>query len=80
MQEYDAALKLLLQASADSVLRQVTGGIRVTRWLKTEFQQCKRDALTCWERLPRATLFTSFTSNFAVAPSNKIKTAKTTEV
>jgi hypothetical protein len=39
MQEYDAALKLLLQASADSVLRQVTGGIRVTRWLKTEFQQ-----------------------------------------
>jgi hypothetical protein len=36
MQEYDAALKLLLQASADSVLRQVTGGIRVTRWLKTD--------------------------------------------
>ena len=36
MQEYDAALKQLLRASADSVLRQVTGNLRVTQWLNVE--------------------------------------------
>ena len=39
MREYDAALKLLLQTLASSVLRRVTGGMQVTRWLKIEFSQ-----------------------------------------
>lgn len=36
MHEYDAALKLLLQASAHSVLRQITGGAQIARWLTAE--------------------------------------------
>jgi hypothetical protein len=36
--EYDAALKLLLQSSGDSVLRQMTG-ISVKRWLSPEIPQ-----------------------------------------
>jgi Domain of unknown function (DUF4351) len=39
MHEYDIALKLLLQASAGSVLRQVTGGLNVARWLNVELPQ-----------------------------------------
>ncbi len=39
MQEYDVALKQLLRASADSVLRQVGGNVRVKRWLEVEFQK-----------------------------------------
>ena len=35
MQEYDAALKLLLQSSANSLLRQATG-LTVTHWLNVE--------------------------------------------
>jgi predicted transposase/invertase (TIGR01784 family) len=35
MQEYDAALKLLLQASASSIVRQATG-LHITRWLNVE--------------------------------------------
>jgi len=35
MQEYDAALKLLLQASTNSLLRQATG-FTITHWLNTE--------------------------------------------
>jgi predicted transposase YdaD len=38
MHEYDVALKLLLQASTDSILRQVTG-VSVARWLNTEMPQ-----------------------------------------
>ena len=41
MQEYDAALKQLLRASADSVLRQVTGNLRIARWLELEFPEVK---------------------------------------
>jgi len=36
MHEYDTALKLLLQASTDSLIRQVTGGLKVVRWLNAE--------------------------------------------
>ncbi len=36
MHEYDVALKLLLQTSAGSVLRQVIGGANVVRWLNVE--------------------------------------------
>jgi predicted transposase/invertase (TIGR01784 family) len=39
MHEYDVALKLLLQSSADTVLRQVSGGINITRWLNPEMPQ-----------------------------------------
>ena len=39
MNEYDTALKLLLQACTGSALRQVTGGIAVARWLNPEFPQ-----------------------------------------
>jgi predicted transposase YdaD len=35
MQDYDGALKLLLQASAASVLRQITG-MTITKWLSAE--------------------------------------------
>jgi hypothetical protein len=35
MQEYDAALKLLLQSSTSSLLRQATG-LTVTHWLNAE--------------------------------------------
>jgi len=38
MHEYDIALKLLLQASTDSILRQVTG-VSVARWLNAEMPQ-----------------------------------------
>jgi predicted transposase YdaD len=38
MREYDAALKLLLQASTDSVLQELTG-VNVTRWLNVEMPQ-----------------------------------------
>ena len=38
MQEYDAALKLLLQASTDSLMRQLTG-VSVARWLNVETPQ-----------------------------------------
>jgi len=38
MHEYDAALKLLLQRSSDSVLSQMTG-IRVTNWINAELPQ-----------------------------------------
>jgi len=38
MHEYDAALKLLLQASTGSILKQVSG-LSVTRWLNAEMQQ-----------------------------------------
>ena len=40
MHEYDAALKLLLQASTGSLLKQVTG-LRVARWLNVETQQAR---------------------------------------
>jgi predicted transposase YdaD len=39
MHEYDVALKLLLQSSADTVLQQVTRGIRISRWLNPEMPQ-----------------------------------------
>ncbi|MGH9608176.1 MAG: Rpn family recombination-promoting nuclease/putative transposase [Bryobacteraceae bacterium] len=39
MYEYDAALKLLLQASSGSVLRQAVGHVEVTHWLDAEFKQ-----------------------------------------
>jgi hypothetical protein len=38
MHEYDAALKLLLQASTGSILQQVSG-LSVARWLNAEMQQ-----------------------------------------
>jgi hypothetical protein len=38
MHEYDIALKLLLQASTDSILRQLTG-VTVARWLNAEMPQ-----------------------------------------
>jgi hypothetical protein len=38
MQKYDAALKLLLQASTDSLMRQLTG-VSVVRWLSVEMPQ-----------------------------------------
>lgn len=38
MQQYDAALKLLLKASTDSLMRQLTG-VRVARWLNVETPQ-----------------------------------------
>lgn len=38
MQEYDVALKLLLQASTDSILRQLTG-VTVDRWMNVELPQ-----------------------------------------
>ncbi len=41
MQEYDAALKLLLQTSTGSVLRQITGGLTVARWLNVEFSEVR---------------------------------------
>jgi len=40
MYEYDVALKLLLQASAGSLLRQLTG-IQITRWLNIELPQVR---------------------------------------
>ena len=39
MNEYDAALKLLLQASDALIIRQVTGGKGIVCWLNPEFQQ-----------------------------------------
>jgi predicted transposase YdaD len=38
MHEYDVALKLLLQASTDALLRQLTG-VSVARWLNVEMPQ-----------------------------------------
>jgi hypothetical protein len=38
MREYDAALKLLLQALTDSTLQQLTG-VNVARWLNVEMPQ-----------------------------------------
>jgi hypothetical protein len=40
MQDYDGTLKLLLQASAASVLRQLTG-MTITRWLNAEMPRVK---------------------------------------
>ncbi len=39
MHEYDTALKLLLQSSAASTLRQVTNGLIITNWLEVELPQ-----------------------------------------
>lgn len=39
MREYDAALKLLLQAASGSVLGQITGHVSVIHWLNAEFKQ-----------------------------------------
>lgn len=39
MREYDAALKLLLQAAAGSVLRQLTSHGDIAHWLNAEFKQ-----------------------------------------
>jgi hypothetical protein len=47
MHEYDVALKLLLQASADTVLREVTG-VRVTRWLNVEMPQVRNARVDLW--------------------------------
>lgn len=41
MHEYDVALKLLLQASADSVLRQITGEVHIIRWLNVELPEVR---------------------------------------
>jgi hypothetical protein len=38
MHEYDVALKVLLQASTDSLLRQLTG-VSVARWLNVEIPE-----------------------------------------
>jgi len=39
MHEYDIALKVLLQASADTLIRQLTGGLAMARWLNAEIPQ-----------------------------------------
>jgi len=41
MHEYDIALKVLLQASASAIIRQLTGGLSVDRWLNAEMPQVR---------------------------------------
>jgi hypothetical protein len=36
MREYDVSLKLLLRSSGSAVLRALTGGVDVARWLDME--------------------------------------------
>lgn len=72
MHEYDIALKLLLQTSSGSVLRQVIGGANVVRWLNVELPQVQMrradllGATTDDERLIHVELQSSQDSDMAL--------------